>query len=139
MHELAGRGPCDRAFEYHMSKYYAPNFNFSYFGWLATFVLVNQLVTGIWLTMDVPSGDAAFASVEYIMRRGVWLVNTLSALNRRVCVFRCGVLHMYRALIRLLRSPELLWLIGMAIFIALMAEGFFGYLLPWDMSAGVRK
>ena len=75
---LDARFPATETFEYHMSKYYAPkNFNFFYyFGWLATFVLVNQLVTGIWLTMNyVPSGDAAFASVEYIMRTWSLLVN----------------------------------------------------------------
>ena len=71
MEWLDKRFPATETFEYHMSKYYAPkNFNFwYYFGFLAMFVLVNQLITGIWLTMNyVPSGDGAFASVEYIMR-----------------------------------------------------------------------
>ena len=120
-----------------MSRYYAPkNFNFFYyFGWLATFVLVNQLVTGIWLTMNyVPSGDAAFASVEYIMRdvEFGWLIRYLHSTGASA-FFIVVFLHMYRALrYGSYRGPrELLWLIGMAIFIALMAEGFFGYLLPW--------
>ena len=71
MERLDKRFPATETFEYHMSKYYAPkNFNFwYYFGFLAMFVLVNQLLTGVWLTMNyVPSGDGAFASVEYIMR-----------------------------------------------------------------------
>ena len=134
---LDARFPATETFEYHMSKYYAPkNFNFFYyFGWLATFVLVNQLVTGIWLTMNyVPSGDAAFASVEYIMRdvEFGWLIRYLHSTGASA-FFVVVFLHMYRALMYgSYRGPrELLWLIGMAIFIALMAEGFFGYLLPW--------
>jgi ubiquinol-cytochrome c reductase cytochrome b subunit len=134
---LDARFPATETFEYHMSRYYAPkNFNFFYyFGWLATFVLVNQLVTGIWLTMNyVPSGDAAFASVEYIMRdvEFGWLIRYLHSTGASA-FFIVVFLHMYRALrYGSYRGPrELLWLIGMAIFIALMAEGFFGYLLPW--------
>ena len=134
---LDARFPATETFEYHMSRYYAPkNFNFFYyFGWLATFVLVNQLVTGIWLTMNyVPSGDAAFASVEYIMRdvEFGWLIRYLQSTGASA-FFIVVFLHMYRALrYGSYRGPrELLWLIGMAIFIALMAEGFFGYLLPW--------
>ena len=134
---LDARFPATETFEYHMSKYYAPkNFNFFYyFGWLATFVLVNQLVTGIWLTMNyVPSGDAAFASVEYIMRdvEFGWLIRYLHSTGASA-FFIVVFLHMYRALMYgSYRGPrELIWLIGMAIFVALMAEGFFGYLLPW--------
>ena len=131
------RFPASETFEYHMSRYYAPkNFNFwYYFGFLAMFVLVNQLVTGIWLTMNyVPSGDGAFASVEYIMRdvEYGWLMRYLHSTGASF-FFVVVYLHMYRALrYGSYRGPrELLWLIGMAIFIALMAEGFFGYLLPW--------
>ena len=131
------RFPASETFEYHMSRYYAPkNFNFwYYFGFLAMFVLVNQLVTGVWLTMNyVPSGDGAFASVEYIMRdvEYGWLMRYLHSTGASF-FFVVIYLHMYRALrYGSYRGPrELLWLIGMAIFIALMAEGFFGYLLPW--------
>jgi len=137
MEWLDARFPATETFEYHMSKYYAPkNFNFFYyFGWLATFVLVNQLVTGIWLTMNyVPSGDGAFASVEYIMRdvEFGWLIRYLHSTGASA-FFIVVFLHMYRALMYgSYRGPrELIWLIGMAIFVALMAEGFFGYLLPW--------
>ncbi len=131
------RFPATETYEYHLSKYYAPkNFNFwYYFGVLATFVLVLQLVTGIWLTMSyVPSGDGAFASVEYIMRdvEFGWLLRYLHTTGASA-FFVVVYLHMFRGLIYgSYREPrELIWLIGMAIFVALMAEGFFGYLLPW--------
>ena len=68
---LDARLPVQRAWDTHMGKYYAPkNFNFWYFfGVLSLLVLVNQLLTGIWLTMSYePSAERAFASVEYIMR-----------------------------------------------------------------------
>jgi ubiquinol-cytochrome c reductase cytochrome b subunit len=131
------RFPATETFEYHMSKYYAPkNFNFwYYFGVIATVVLVLQLVTGIWLTMSyVPTGDGAFASVEYIMRdvEFGWLLRYLHTTGASA-FFVVVYLHMFRGLMYgSYREPrELLWLIGMAIFIAMMAEGFFGYLLPW--------
>ncbi|HTO58676.1 MAG TPA: cytochrome bc complex cytochrome b subunit [Pseudomonadales bacterium] len=131
------RFPATETFEYHMSKYYAPkNFNFwYYFGVIATVVLVLQLVTGIWLTMSyIPSGQGAFASVEYIMRdvQFGWLLRYLHTTGASA-FFVVVYLHMFRGLMYgSYREPrELLWLIGMAIFIAMMAEGFFGYLLPW--------
>ena len=131
------RFPATETFEYHMSKYYAPkNFNFWYYmGVLAILMLVNQIVTGIWLTMSYePSGDGAFASVEYIMRdvEFGWLIRYLHSTGASF-FFIVVYLHMYRGLMYgSYRGPrELLWIIGMAIFIALMAEGFFGYLLPW--------
>jgi ubiquinol-cytochrome c reductase cytochrome b subunit len=131
------RFPATETFEFHMSKYYAPkNFNFwYYFGVIATVVLVLQLITGIWLTMSyVPSGDGAFASVEYIMRdvEFGWLLRYLHTTGASA-FFIVVYLHMFRGLMYgSYREPrELLWLIGMAIFVAMMAEGFFGYLLPW--------
>ena len=134
---LDARFPMTETFEYHMSRYYAPkNFNFFfYFGVLAIVMLVNQILTGIWLTMSYsPTGDGAFASVEYIMRdvEYGWLMRYLHSTGASF-FFIVVYLHMYRALMYgSYRGPrELLWLIGMAIFVALMAEGFFGYLLPW--------
>ncbi len=134
---IDARFPATETFEYHMSRYYAPkNFNFWYYmGALAMFVFVIQIVTGIWLTMNyTPSGDGAFASVEYIMRdvEFGWLMRYLHSTGASF-FFIVVYLHMYRALLYgSYRGPrELLWLIGMAIFVALMAEGFFGYLLPW--------
>ncbi len=134
---LDARFPATETFEYHMSKYYAPkNHNFWYLmGWLATVVLVMQLLTGIWLTMSyVPSGAGAFASVEYIMRdvEYGWLLRYLHSTGASA-FFVIVYLHMFRGLLYgSYRAPrELLWLIGMAIYLVLMAEGFFGYLLPW--------
>ncbi len=129
------RFPLTETFEYHMSKYYAPkNFNFWYFfGILSMFVLVMQLLTGIWLTMSYSPSDA-FASVEYIMRdvEYGWLLRYLHSTGASA-FFIVVYLHMFRGLMYgSYRQPrELLWLIGMAIFIVLMLEGFAGYLLPW--------
>jgi ubiquinol-cytochrome c reductase cytochrome b subunit len=137
MEWIDARFPATETFEYHMSRYYAPkNFNVFYvMGVMSIVMLANQIVTGIWLTMNyVPSGTGAFASVEYIMRdvEYGWLMRYLHSTGASF-FFIVVYLHMYRALMYgSYRGPrELLWLIGMAIFIALMAEGFFGYLLPW--------
>ena len=131
------RFPATETWNYHLAKYYAPkNHNFWYLmGWLAMVILANQLITGIWLTMSyVPSGEGAFASVEYIMRdvEFGWLLRYLHSTGASA-FFVIVYLHMFRGLMYgSYRKPrELLWLIGMAIYVALMAEGFFGYLLPW--------
>ncbi len=137
MEWLDARFPATETFQYHASEYYAPkNHNFWYLmGWLATIVLVNQLLTGIWLTMSyIPSSEGAFASVEYIMRdvEYGWLLRYLHSTGASA-LFIVVYLHMFRGLLYgSYRKPrELLWLIGMVIYLALMAEGFFGYLLPW--------
>ena len=121
----------------HMAQYYAPkNFNFwYYFGSLALLILVLQIVTGIFLTMHYkPDADLAFASVEYIMRDvdWGWLIRYLHSTGASA-FFIVVYLHMFRALMYgSYKAPrELLWLIGMCIYLALMAEAFMGYLLPW--------
>ena len=131
------RFPLIETWEYHLSKYWAPkNFNVWYmFGVLSVVVLVNQLLTGIWLTMSyVPSGAGAFASVEYIMRdvEFGWLLRYLHSTGASA-FFVVVYLHMFRGMMYgSYRKPrELIWLFGMAIFLVLMAEGFMGYLLPW--------
>ena len=121
----------------HLARYYAPkNFNFWYFfGSLALLVLAIQIVTGIWLTMNYkPSAELAFASVEYIMRDvewGWWIryMHSTGASAFFIVIY----LHMYRALLygSYKRPRELLWVVGMLIYLTLMAEAFFGYLLPW--------
>ncbi len=132
---LDTRFPATETFEYHMSKYYAPkNFNWWYYmGVLSIVMLVIQILTGIWLTMSYSPSDA-FASLEYIMRdvEYGWLIRYMHSTGASF-FFLVVYLHMYRAMIYgSYRGPrELLWLIGMVIFIALMAEGFFGYVLPW--------
>ena len=131
------RLPIVEAFENHMSKYYAPkNFNIWYiFGVLSMVVLVNQLLTGIWLTMSYnPTAEGAFASVEYIMRdvEYGWLLRYLHSTGASA-FFIVVYLHMFRGLMygSYKKPRELIWLFGMTIYLALMAEGFMGYLLPW--------
>jgi ubiquinol-cytochrome c reductase cytochrome b subunit len=121
----------------HMARYYAPkNFNFwYYFGSLALLVLVNQLVTGIFLTMNYkPSAAEAFGSVEYIMRDvdWGWLIRYMHSTGASA-FFIVVYLHMFRALLYgSHRKPrELLWIFGCLIFVLLMAEAFMGYVLPW--------
>ena len=131
------RLPITETYEKHMSKYYAPkNFNVWYvFGVLSIVVLVNQLGTGIWLTMAYnPTGEGAFASIEHIMR-DVEYGNILRYMHSTgaSAFFLVVYLHMFRGLMygSYQKPRELIWLLGMAIYLALMAEGFFGYLLPW--------
>ena len=131
------RLPIMRAWDTHMGGYYAPkNFNFWYFfGVLSLLVLVNQLLTGIWLTMMyTPSAHDAFASVEYIMRDVDygWIIRYMHSTGASA-FFAVIYLHMFRALIYgSYRKPrELVWIFGFFIFAALMAEAFLGYVLPW--------
>ncbi len=131
------RFPLTKLLEEHITKYYAPkNFNFWYaFGSLALVVLVLQIVTGIFLTMHYkPDANFAFASVEYIMRdvSWGWLIRYMHSTGASA-FFIVVYLHMYRGLIYgSYRKPrELVWIFGCAIFLCLMAEAFFGYLLPW--------
>src|SRR5438270_6114128 len=131
------RFPLTSLWKSQVSEYYAPkNFNFwYYFGSLALLVLVNQILTGIFLTMSYkPDALSAFASVEYIMR-DVWggrIIRYMHSTGASM-FFVVVYLHMFRGLIYgSYRKPrELLWVIGCVIYLALMAEAFFGYLLPW--------
>lgn len=131
------RYPLLKTWNEHLAEYYAPkNFNFWYFfGSLALLVLVIQIVTGIWLTMNYkPSAEEAFASVEYIMRdvEWGWLIRYLHSTGSSA-FFIVIYLHMLRALLygSFKKPRELLWCTGMFIYLTLMAEAFFGYLLPW--------
>jgi len=131
------RFPWTETMKYHVTEYYASkNFNFWYvFGVLAMVVLVIQLFSGIFLTMNYkPSADEAFASVEYIMRdvEWGWLIRYMHSTGASF-FFIVVYLHMFRAMLYgSYRKPrELLWIIGMMIFFVLMAEAFAGYLLPW--------
>jgi ubiquinol-cytochrome c reductase cytochrome b subunit len=131
------RFPMMSLWKEHLAEYYAPkNFNFWYFfGSLAMVVLVLQIVTGIFLVMHYkPSAAEAFASVEYIMRDvpGGWLIRYLHSTGASA-FFIVIYLHMFRGLMYgSYRAPrELIWIFGMVIYLALMAEAFFGYLLPW--------
>ncbi|GHD25894.1 ubiquinol-cytochrome c reductase [Parahalioglobus pacificus] len=131
------RLPIMRAWNTHMGQYYAPkNFNMWYFfGVFSLLVLVNQLLTGIWLTMNyTPSAEDAFASVEYIMRdvEYGWLLRYMHSTGASA-FFVVVYLHMFRALLygSYKKPRELIWIFGMLIFVVLMAEAFVGYVLPW--------
>ena len=131
------RFPLTAMYNDHMAKYPAPkNLNFWYFfGSLAMLVLVNQIITGIWLTMNYnPSAEGAFASVEYIMRDVDygWLLRYMHSTGASA-FFIVVYLHMFRGMIygSYQKPRELLWIFGMLIFLCLMAEAFMGYLLPW--------
>ncbi|MBN2647415.1 MAG: cytochrome bc complex cytochrome b subunit [Thiotrichales bacterium] len=134
---LDQRYPLISTWNAHIGEYYAPkNFNFWYFfGSLALLVLVNQFVTGIWLTMSYkPSAEEAFNSIEYIMRdvEWGWLIRYMHSTGASA-FFIVIYLHMMRGLMYgSYKEPrELVWLIGMMLFLVLMAEAFMGYLLPW--------
>ncbi len=131
------RFPLTKVFNEHLAEYYTPrNFNLWYFfGGLAMLMLGMQLVTGIFLTMHYkPDSAYAFASVEYIMRdvEWGWLIRYLHSAGASA-FFIVIYLHMYRALLYgSYKGPrELIWILGMVLYVALMAEAFFGYVLPW--------
>ena len=131
------RFPLTKVWKEHVAEYYAPkNFNFFYyFGAILTVMLVIQFVTGIILTMHYkPDVASAFASIEYIMRDvpAGWFVRYLHSVGASM-IFIALYVHMFRGLMYgSHRSPrELIWLLGMLLYVAMMAEAFFGYLLPW--------
>ena len=131
------RFPLTKVWNEHLAEYYAPkNFNFWYFfGSLAILVLVNQILTGVWLAMSYkPDADLAFASVEYIMRDvdWGWLIRYMHSTGASA-FFVVIYLHMFRGLMYgSYRKPrELLWIIGVIIYLVMMATAFMGYLLPW--------
>jgi len=141
-YRAAAFGPVYRK---HMSEYWAPkNFNiWYYFGSLALLVLVNQIVTGIFLTMHfkpsaadfAPGISQAFASVELTIMRDVewgWLIRYMHSTGASA-FFIVVYLHMFRGLLygSAQKPRELVWLLGMLIYLVLMAEAFMGYVLPW--------
>ncbi|TNF92902.1 MAG: cytochrome bc complex cytochrome b subunit [Gammaproteobacteria bacterium] len=134
---IDARYPATKMWNEHLAQYYAPkNFNFWYFfGSLALLVLVIQLVTGIFLTMNYkPSATDAFGSVEFIMRdvSWGWLIRYMHSTGASA-FFVVVYLHMFRGMMygSYKKPRELLWVIGMLIYMTLMSEAFLGYLLPW--------
>jgi ubiquinol-cytochrome c reductase cytochrome b subunit len=134
---LNKRMPVEEFISTQLTGYYAPkNFNLWYFfGSLALVVLALQLLTGIFLTMFYKPGElTSFDSVEYIMREVDfgWLIRYLHSTGASA-FFIVVYLHMFRALLYGSYKPprELLWLLGMLVYLALMAEAFMGYVLPW--------
>jgi len=134
---IDARFPLSKMWYEHLAEYYAPkNFNFwYYFGSLALLVLVIQILTGVWLTMNYkPDAALAFNSVEYIMRdvNWGWLIRYMHSTGASM-FFVVVYLHMFRGLIygSFKKPRELIWIFGMIIYVCLMAEAFMGYLLPW--------
>ncbi|PWY54701.1 cytochrome b [Legionella qingyii] len=134
---LDERFPLMSTWKNYFSAYYLPkNLNFLYFfGSLALVVLINQLITGLWLTMFyTPSAEQAFASLEYIMRdvNFGWLLRYMHSTGASA-FFIVIYLHMFRGLLygSYQKPRELIWLLGMCLYILLLAGAFFGYLLPW--------
>ena len=134
---IDARFPLSSIWYEHLARYYAPkNFNFLYyFGALSLFVLVLQIVTGVWLTMNYkPDAELAFNSVEYIMRdvNWGWLIRYMHSTGASM-FFIVVYLHMFRGLVygSFKKPRELIWIFGMIIYVCLMAEAFMGYLLPW--------
>jgi len=131
------RYPLTDFWKKHLSEYYAPrNFNFWYiFGALSLLVFAAQIISGIWLVMEyIPTGEQAFQSVQHIMRevRYGWLLRFMHTTGASA-FFAIVYLHMYRGLIYgSYRKPrELVWLVGMVIYMMLLLEAFTGYVLPW--------
>lgn len=131
------RYPLTDFWKKHLSEYYAPrNFNFwYYFGSFSLLVFVAQIISGIWLVMEyTPTSDASFASVQHIMRevRYGWLLRFMHTTGASA-FFVVVYLHMYRGLIygSYQKPRELLWLVGMVIYLMLLMEAFTGYVLPW--------
>jgi len=134
---IDARFPMTKFWNEQVAQYYAPkNFNFWYFfGSIALLILVNQIVTGIFLAMNYkPAAADAFASVEYIMRdvNWGWLIRYMHSVGASL-FFVVIYLHMFRGVMygSYKKPRELLWIFGMLIYVALMAEAFMGYLLPW--------
>jgi ubiquinol-cytochrome c reductase cytochrome b subunit len=134
---LEKRLPLINAYQKHFSQYPIPkNINFWYiFGSITILMLVNQLLTGVWLTMNyVPTAEGAFASVEFIMRdvEYGWLLRYMHTTGASA-LFIAMYLHMYRGMIygSYQQPRELVWLLGVLLLLVMMAEAFMGYLLPW--------
>lgn len=131
------RFPLLSTWKKHFSEYYVPkNLNFMYlFGSLGLALLLNQLITGLWLTMFyTPTAEGAFASLELIMRDVSfgWLFRYMHSTGASA-FFIVLYLHMLRGLLygSYQKPRELVWFLGMLLYLLLLLEAFFGYLLPW--------
>ncbi|MES2472825.1 MAG: cytochrome b N-terminal domain-containing protein, partial [Pseudomonadota bacterium] len=134
---IDSRLPLPRLMHDTMSTFPTPrNLNIWYtFGGILTFCLAVQIVTGIVLAMHyVASSNLAFGSVEAIMRdvNYGWLIRYVHA-NGASMFFLAVYIHMFRGLYYgSYKAPrELIWIIGVLIYLLMTATAFFGYVLPW--------
>lgn len=134
---LNERFPFMNTWKRYFSSYYVPkNLNFFYFfGSIALFVLINQFLTGLWLAMFyIPTAEQAFSSIEYIMRDVSfgWLLRYMHSTGASA-FFIVIYIHLFRGLLygSYQRPRELVWILGMFLYVLLLATAFFGYLLPW--------
>ncbi len=134
---LDARFPISELWRNHASEYQVPkNLNFWYFfGVLSTVVLIVQIISGVWLSMYyVPTASGAFNSIEHIMRdvKYGWLLRYMHTTGASL-FFVVVYLHMYRAIMygSFKKPRELVWIVGMLIYVFLLMESASGYALPW--------
>lgn len=134
---LDARIPIMSFWKRQFTEYYVPrNLNMLYyFGVIALVVLGIQLLSGLWLTMFyTPTIELAFASIESIMRdvNYGWLLRYMHSTGASA-LFMVMYLHLFRGLLygSYQKPRELVWILGMGLFVLLMVEAFFGYILPW--------
>jgi len=105
------------------------------FGAILSFMLVAQIVTGVVLAMHyTPETTLAFDSVEHIMRDVNWgMILRYAHANGAAMFFLAVYIHIFRGMYYgSYKEPrELLWILGVVIFMLMMASGFLGYVLPW--------
>ena len=112
------------------------NLNYFYtFGFILTMCLVTQIITGIVLAMHyVPNTSLAFDSIEHIMRdvNYGWLIRYMHS-NGASMFFLAVFIHMFRGLYYgSYKEPrEIIWILGVVIFLLMIITGFMGYVLPW--------
>ena len=121
----------------HLTDYPTPkNLNYWWtFGGILTFCLITQIVTGLVLAMHyIAHADMAFDSVEHIMRdvNYGWLIRYIHA-NGASMFFLAVYIHIFRSLFYgSYKAPrEIIWIIGIIIYLLMMAAAFMGYVLPW--------
>ena len=121
----------------HLTDYPTPkNLNYWWtFGGILTFCLISQIITGLILAMHyIAHADLAFGSVEHIMRNVNygWRIRYVHA-NGASMFFLAVYIHIFRSLYYgSYKSPrEIIWILGMIIYLLMMMTAFMGYVLPW--------
>jgi ubiquinol-cytochrome c reductase cytochrome b subunit len=138
---VSERFPINEYIHQHLTHYYLPkNLNFWYFfGSLSLFTFFLQILTGIWLTLFyTPTPEGAFTSIEMMMRDIPygWLFRYLHSTGASA-FFLIIYAHIFRSLLygSYKKPRELVWLLGVCLYIILLLEAFLGYLLPWGQTS----